>query len=46
MGYDNQKEIVKKTLWEQITDTLRENIIHGKNCTRRTYCRRRACAAI
>ncbi len=30
MGYDNQKEIVKKTLWEQITDTLRENIIHGK----------------
>lgn len=30
MGYDSQKLIVKKTLWEQIADTLREDIIRGK----------------
>lgn len=24
------KQIVQKTLWEQIADTLRENIIRGK----------------
>lgn len=30
MGYEKKASIVKKTLWEQIADALREDIIRGK----------------
>ena len=30
MGYDESTLITKKTLWEQIADVLREDIIRGK----------------
>ena len=30
MGYERKASILKKTLWEQIADALREDIIRGR----------------